>query len=106
MRRTAVGARSAPDQGHRLARDRQLLVGRDDHDEGGLDRLVRLGRLVRDVTPRKEWEERQAMLMGELNHRVKNTLATVQSIASQTLLVMTAGGFRAGLSLSRHTTSY
>ncbi len=47
-------------------------------------RVVRLGRLVRDVTPRKEWEERQAMLMGELNHRVKNTLATVQSLARQT----------------------
>lgn len=30
-------------------------------------------------------EQRQALLMAELNHRVKNTLATVQSIASQTL---------------------
>lgn len=30
-------------------------------------------------------ERRQALLMAELNHRVKNTLATVQSIASQTL---------------------
>ena len=47
-------------------------------------RVVRVGRLVRDVTPRKRWEERQAMLMGELNHRVKNTLATVQSLARQT----------------------
>ncbi|MGY6709534.1 MAG: sensor histidine kinase [Rhizobiaceae bacterium] len=30
-------------------------------------------------------ERRQALLLAELNHRVKNTLATVQSIASQTL---------------------
>jgi PAS domain S-box-containing protein len=30
-------------------------------------------------------EKRQALLLAELNHRVKNTLATVQSIASQTL---------------------
>jgi PAS domain S-box-containing protein len=38
-----------------------------------------------DITPRKKWEERQRLLINELNHRVKNTLATVQSIASQTL---------------------
>ena len=30
-------------------------------------------------------EKRQALLLAELNHRVKNTLATVQSIAAQTL---------------------
>jgi PAS domain S-box-containing protein len=47
-------------------------------------RVTRVGRLLRDVTPRKEWEERQALLMAELNHRVKNTLATVQSLAQQT----------------------
>lgn len=38
-----------------------------------------------DVTERKRAEERQRLLLNELNHRVKNTLATVQSIASQTL---------------------
>jgi two-component sensor histidine kinase len=38
-----------------------------------------------DITPRKQWEERQRLLINELNHRVKNTLATVQSIVSQTL---------------------
>jgi two-component sensor histidine kinase len=31
------------------------------------------------------YQERQALLMAELNHRVKNTLATVQSLAYQTL---------------------
>ena len=30
------------------------------------------------------YQERQALLIGELNHRVKNTLATVQSLAHQT----------------------
>ncbi|GGG33001.1 hypothetical protein GCM10010964_21080 [Caldovatus sediminis] len=55
-------------------------------------RVVRVGRLVRDVTPRKRWEERQAMLMGELNHRVKNTLATVQSLARQTARGKTGEG--------------
>ena len=39
----------------------------------------------RDISERKEAEERQRLLVNELNHRVKNTLATVQSIAAQTL---------------------
>jgi PAS domain S-box-containing protein len=38
-----------------------------------------------DVTARKRAEEEQRLLVNELNHRVKNTLATVQSIALHTL---------------------
>jgi PAS domain S-box-containing protein len=38
-----------------------------------------------DVTERLRSEEHQRLLLNELNHRVKNTLATVQSITSQTL---------------------
>jgi two-component sensor histidine kinase len=41
-------------------------------------------RRVRDAE-RKQTEDRLLALVGELNHRVKNTLATVQSIATQTL---------------------
>jgi two-component system CheB/CheR fusion protein len=44
-----------------------------------------IAKLLRDETERKQSEERQRLLMGELNHRVKNTLATVQSIANQML---------------------
>jgi two-component system CheB/CheR fusion protein len=40
---------------------------------------------TRDVTERKVWEQRQHLLLRELTHRVKNTLAVVQSIANQTL---------------------
>src|SRR5215213_9354045 len=40
-------------------------------------------RVVQDVTERKEAEDRQKLLIDELNHRVKNTLATVQSLAWQ-----------------------
>ncbi|MFC0204792.1 response regulator [Novosphingobium soli] len=36
-----------------------------------------------DVTERRRADETQRLLIGELNHRVKNTLATVQAIASQ-----------------------
>ena len=38
-----------------------------------------------DITEMKRAEEHQQLLINELNHRVKNTLATVQSIASQSL---------------------
>ncbi|MCB5176960.1 PAS domain-containing sensor histidine kinase [Microvirga lenta] len=38
-----------------------------------------------DITAAKVAEERRDLLINELNHRVKNTLATVQSITSQTL---------------------
>jgi PAS domain S-box-containing protein len=39
----------------------------------------------RDLRERKQAEELQRLLTNELNHRVKNTLATVQSIVNQTL---------------------
>ena len=39
----------------------------------------------REVTARRASEHQRELLVGELNHRVKNTLATVQSIAAQTL---------------------
>jgi PAS domain S-box-containing protein len=38
-----------------------------------------------DITDAKVAGERQRLLINELNHRVKNTLATVQSIVAQTL---------------------
>jgi PAS domain S-box-containing protein len=47
--------------------------------------LKRLWGIQRDITERKRAEEQRTLLINELNHRVKNTLATVQSIASQTL---------------------
>ena len=41
--------------------------------------------IFRDITERKQAEERQRIMMHELDHRVRNTLAIVQSIASHTL---------------------
>ncbi|WMT92594.1 PAS domain S-box protein [Pelagibacterium sp. H642] len=38
-----------------------------------------------DITERKKADEHRQLLINELNHRVKNTLAAVQSIAFQTL---------------------
>lgn len=40
---------------------------------------------ARDVTGRKEAQDTQQLLISELNHRVKNTLAGVQAIMQQTL---------------------
>ena len=40
--------------------------------------------VARDVTERARNAERQQLLLGELNHRVRNTLATVLSLAQQT----------------------
>lgn len=51
-------------------------------DGGGARRLAGVSL---DITQRKRAEERQKLLVNELNHRVKNSLATVQSIAAQTL---------------------
>ncbi|HEX8165671.1 MAG TPA: HWE histidine kinase domain-containing protein [Beijerinckiaceae bacterium] len=48
------------------------------------DASARLVGVSQDVTDRKTAEQRRDLLLNELNHRVKNTLATVQSIAAQT----------------------
>jgi PAS domain S-box-containing protein len=41
--------------------------------------------MASDVTERRQAEQHREMLMAELDHRVKNTLATVQSLAASTL---------------------
>lgn len=51
-------------------------------DEG---RILAAVSLVIDVEERRKAEERQTVLNHELAHRLKNTLAVVQSIATQTL---------------------
>jgi PAS domain S-box-containing protein len=51
----------------------------------GPDGRVKFLGVVADTTERRRTEERLRLVAGELNHRVKNTLAAVQSIAAQTL---------------------
>jgi two-component system CheB/CheR fusion protein len=48
-------------------------------------KVIGASKVARDMTERRRADEHKKVLMGELNHRVKNTLAIVQSIASQTL---------------------
>lgn len=45
----------------------------------------RIAILFRDVTERKRHERERDLLVSELNHRVKNMLAVVASVASQTM---------------------
>lgn len=63
------------------------------HDSRG--RTVGVIGLAVDVTERKRAERRQRLMMDELDHRVKNTLASVVSIAEQTLSASSSlGEFR------------
>jgi PAS domain S-box-containing protein len=51
----------------------------------GEGKIVGASKIARDMTERRRADEHRKTLMDELNHRVKNTLAVIQSIASQTL---------------------
>ena len=53
------------------------------HDANG--KLIGAINMLVDISDRKQAENRQKILIDELNHRVKNTLATVQSLAMQTV---------------------
>ncbi|MCB5174528.1 sensor histidine kinase [Microvirga lenta] len=57
----------------------------------GTDGSLSMVGVSQNITERREADERQALLLHELNHRVKNTLATVQSIASMTRRSAEAG---------------
>ena len=47
-------------------------------------RYVRLKGLIRDITERKRSEEHRELLVAELDHRVKNVLASVSAVAQRT----------------------
>ena len=53
------------------------------NDENGAPESILV--LAMDTTERRKAEAQRELMLGELNHRVKNTLASVQSIAMQTL---------------------
>ena len=53
--------------------------------EGAERKAVAITGASRDLTERKRAEEFQRLLLNELKHRVKNTLATIQALTTQTL---------------------
>jgi PAS domain S-box-containing protein len=48
-------------------------------------RVIGASKIARDISERRRAQEQQKVLLAEIMHRVKNTLATVQAIATQTL---------------------
>jgi PAS domain S-box-containing protein len=52
---------------------------------GADGRIVGASKIARDITERRRAFEHQKLLVGEIKHRIKNSLATVQAIARQTL---------------------
>ncbi|MGA9869475.1 MAG: PAS domain-containing protein, partial [Acetobacteraceae bacterium] len=60
-----------------------LLNARKLARDGGRETLILLA--IEDITERRGRVAHQEMLMGELSHRIKNTLATVQAISAQAL---------------------
>ena len=66
--------------GYRWVLDRAVAFDRDD-----TGRVTSTLSAALDIDERKRAEERRTLLINELNHRVKNTLASVQSIARQTM---------------------
>jgi PAS domain S-box-containing protein len=65
--------------------DYRWLATRGELQMDAHGRPVRLVGVNFDVTDRRRAQERQELLINELNHRVKNTLATVQSLALMTV---------------------
>jgi PAS domain S-box-containing protein len=67
-----------------------LVRGRGEYADDGTP--MRAMGVSLDITQRKRAEERQSVMIAELNHRVKNTLASVQSIALQTSMTVQSHG--------------
>ena len=81
------GERLEPFDTERIARDgRRIAVSltvSPIRDAAG--RLVGASKIARDISARKAAGEMQSQLVEELNHRVRNTLATIQAMAGQSL---------------------
>jgi PAS domain S-box-containing protein len=58
-----------------------LDCGRAFFEQEAKDKPIRVMGTVLDITERKQTEERQLLLMAELDHRVKNILANISAIA-------------------------
>lgn len=59
------------------------IEGRGQYERSRSGQIHRSRGVILDITARKKSEERQRLLVNELNHRVKNTLAIVQGLAQQ-----------------------
>lgn len=74
-----------PEPGKFTERHEELMVGVAGQAAIGIDNARLFEAAQREIAERRAAETQRELLINELNHRVKNTLATVQSIAAQTL---------------------
>jgi PAS domain S-box-containing protein len=82
-------------RGERIEHFDTVRVGKDGREveisvtispiRDGTGAIVGASKVARDIGERRRHESMQRLLFDELNHRVKNTLATVQAIASQSM---------------------
>jgi PAS domain S-box-containing protein len=63
----------------------ELVAGVAAHAAVAIDNARLFESAEREIEARRRTEEERTLLINELNHRVKNTLATVQSLAMQSL---------------------
>jgi len=77
--RYEVEFRRNPDEKGRIQWNRAAgVMGLDEHGEP-----TRLIGVIQDITDRKQQDEQRESLLAELDHRIKNLLAVVQSVAAQ-----------------------
>ena len=74
-----------PQPGVFKAHHEELILGVAGQAATGIDNARLYDAAQREIRERRAIEQHRELLINELNHRVKNTLATVQSIAAQTL---------------------
>jgi PAS domain S-box-containing protein len=98
--RTAAAEGKAPDvrwhvtkAGKRVFLDGQTIALRN--QDGGLQGFLKI---AQNLTDRKRMEERQAVLLAELQHRVRNVLAMVAAVVQRGDISVTARDFRDRLS--------
>nr|WP_245457430.1 PAS domain S-box protein [Rhizobium leguminosarum] len=87
LRKVSAGKVVEPYETQRRRKDGRLvdvqLSVSPIYDSNGM--AIGASKMSQDITARKEAERLQAVLTGELNHRVKNVFSTVIAIARQTL---------------------
>lgn len=86
LNKISLGLRVAPHETVRLHKngkrlDVQLTVSpvRD-----GLGKIIGASKIAHDISDKKRSEHLQKAILGEMKHRIKNVLATVQALARQT----------------------
>jgi two-component sensor histidine kinase len=52
--------------------------------------IIGASKIARNISERKRAQEQERLLAGEMKHRIKNSLATVQALATQTLHTVSA----------------